>query len=81
MNVNAGMLRYGNVAPKDCIPAANRVKEFQVQGPEWIGSARFDIVAKLPAGPSKDRIPEMLRALLADRFNMTLHRETKVVAI
>ncbi len=77
MNADAGMLRYTNVSLRDCIRVAYRVKDFQVQGPDWIGSARFDITAKLPDGSSKDQIPEMLQSLLADRFKLALHRETK----
>jgi hypothetical protein len=38
---------------------------------------RFDIAAKLPPGASEDQIPEMLQALLADRFKLSIHRETK----
>jgi len=81
MNVDGGMLRYTNVSLKDCIRAAYRVKDFQVQGPEWLASARFDIVAKLPDGSSKDQAPEMLQSLLAERFKLALHRETKDHAI
>lgn len=81
MNADAGMLRYTNVSLKDCIRVAYRVKDFQVQGPDWLGSARFDITAKLPDGSSREQIPEMLQALLADRFKLTLHRDTKEHAI
>ena len=81
MDSDAGMLRYNNVSLKDCIRAAYRVKDFQVQGPDWLGSDRFDIIAKLPAGASKDQVPEMLQALLADRFKLTLHKETKDHAV
>lgn len=81
MSADAGMLRYTNVSLKDCIRVAYRVKDFQVQGPDWIESARFDITAKLPAGSSEDQIPEMLQALLADRFKLTLRRETKEHAV
>ncbi len=77
MNADAGMLRYTNVSLKDCIRAAYRVEEFQIQGPDWLGSQRFDIVAKLPDGSSKEQIPEMLQNLLAERFKLTLHKETK----
>ena len=52
MSTDGGMLRYNNVSLKDCIRVAYRVKDFQVQGPDWLGSARFDIVAKLPDGAS-----------------------------
>lgn len=81
MNSDGGMLRYTNVSLKECIRTAYRVKDFQVQGPDWIGSDRFDIVAKLPEGASNDQIPEMLQALLADRFKLTLHKETKEHAV
>ncbi|MFB3826619.1 MAG: TIGR03435 family protein [Bryobacteraceae bacterium] len=77
MSSDAGMLRYTNVSLKECIRTAYRVKDFQVQGPDWIGGARFDIVAKFPAGASEDDIPEMLQALLAERFKLKLHRDTK----
>jgi uncharacterized protein (TIGR03435 family) len=35
---------------------------------------KFDIDAKLPQGASENQVPEMLQALLADRFKLTLHR-------
>ena len=81
MNVDAGMLRYSNTNLRDCIRTAYRVKEFQVEGPDWLGSTRFDIVAKLPDGASKDQVPEMLQSLLAERFKLALHRDTKEHAI
>lgn len=81
MNVDGVMLRYSNATLKDCIRAAYRVNDFQVQGPDWLGTARFDIVAKLPDGSSKDQVPEMLQSLLADRFKLALHRDTKEYAI
>lgn len=81
MSADAGMLRYSNVSLRDCIRIAYRVKEFQVQGPDWVNSERFDIVAKLPSGSTQDQIPEMLQAMLAERFKLTFHRETKEHAI
>ncbi len=81
MSTDAGMLRYSNVSLRDCIRLAYRVKEFQVEGPDWINNTRFDIVAKLPAGSTEDQVPEMLQALLTERFKLTFHRETKEHAI
>jgi uncharacterized protein (TIGR03435 family) len=62
---------------KDYISAAYKLKIHQILGPDWIGGERFDINAKLPAGTSEAQVPDMLKALLADRFKMTAHRETK----
>jgi len=39
-----------------------------------VGSPRFDIAAKLPQGASANQVPEMVQALLADRFQLTFHR-------
>jgi uncharacterized protein (TIGR03435 family) len=81
MKSDAGMVRYTNISLKDCIRTAYRVKDFQVQGPDWIDSARFDITAKLPAGASEDQVPEMLRALLAERFKLTIRHDVKEQSI
>lgn len=40
----------------------------------------FDITAKIPEGVSADRALEMLQALLADRFKLSFHRETRQAA-
>ena len=77
MQVDGGMLRYSNVSLKDIIRAAYRVKDFQIDGPDWLNGARFDITAKLPEGATREQVPEMLQALLAERFKLTLHRDTK----
>lgn len=81
MNTDGGMLRYSNVSIKDCIRAAFKVKEFQIEGPEWMDNERFDIVAKFPAGATEKQVPEMLQALLADRFGLKFHRSTKEHAV
>jgi hypothetical protein len=37
-------------------------------GPSWLGSTRFDVLAKAPAGANSETAKAMLQALLADRF-------------
>jgi len=49
---------------------------YQVSGPDSIND-RFDISAKLPAGSTRDQIPEMLQSFLTDRFQLKFHREKK----
>ena len=77
MSADRAMVTYSDITLKDCIRAAYRVRDFQVVGPDWISRARYHISAKLPAGASPDRIPEMLQTLLAERFRLTLERDTK----
>jgi len=58
---------------------AYRISPDRVTGPNWMvspGSPSFDIVAKLPQGASESQIPEMVQALLADRFQLATHRGT-----
>jgi uncharacterized protein (TIGR03435 family) len=62
---------------KDYISAAYKIKIYQIEGPDFLGSERFDINAKLPAGAAEAQVPDMIKALLAERFQMKAHRETK----
>jgi uncharacterized protein (TIGR03435 family) len=57
------------------------VKDFQISGPDWMNSTRFDVVAKLPANTTREQVPQMLQALLADRFKLTLHRDKKEMPV
>jgi uncharacterized protein (TIGR03435 family) len=56
---------------------AYHVTEYQVTGPDWIGTDRFDLTAKAPVPATEDQLREMMQTLLADRFKMTSHRQTK----
>lgn len=52
-----------------------------VGGPDWLRSARFDITAKAADGTSPTTIGPMLEALLADRFQLKSHRETRELPV
>jgi len=69
----------GNYTLLQLITKAYDVKSYQVQGPSWMTpvAQRFDIVANLPAGATKEQVPQMLQALLAERFKLVIHRDTK----
>jgi uncharacterized protein (TIGR03435 family) len=56
---------------------AYKVRLYQVSGPPWMTTARFDVIGKLPEGTTKDDVPAMLKAMLADRFHLQAHLETK----
>ena len=81
VSTDGGMARYTGVSLRDLIRSAYRVKDFQIEGPDWMTNERFDIVAKLPDGAKQDQIPEMLQSLLAERFKLSLHRDTKEHAV
>ena len=77
MTVDGARVDIGNMSLADLIRLAYRVKPYQVNGPDWMGTQRFDVLAKLPEGVSQEQVPEMLQGLLAERFNLTVHRESK----
>ena len=77
MKVDGAMVDIGGWSLKMLILTAYKLKPYQVSGPDWMDSVRFDILAKIPDGVTKDQVPEMLQALLAERFKLTAHRETK----
>ncbi|HEY6346416.1 MAG TPA: TIGR03435 family protein [Bryobacteraceae bacterium] len=77
MSADGAMVKYTNITLRDCIRGAYLVRDFQIVGPDWMTKSRFTINAKLPAGASPDQIPEMLKALLSERFKLEMRRETK----
>jgi uncharacterized protein (TIGR03435 family) len=72
-----GQITYSNVTVKNVLMNAYGVKGFQISGPGWLDSERYDIVAKVPRGATKAEFMVMLQNLLAERFKLTLHREKK----
>ena len=50
---------------------------YQLSGPGWTNSQRFDVIANFPEGATRDQLPEMLQWLLADRFGLVAHAETR----
>jgi len=77
MSIEPARIDFGYTPLVAVIYTAYRIKLYQVSGPAWIKNTYFDITATYPEGATKDQAPEMLQALLADRFKMTFHRETK----
>jgi uncharacterized protein (TIGR03435 family) len=76
-----GMINYGNATLAMLISRAYGVKDFQVSGPDWLTSLGYDVVAKVPAGVPADQVPLMLQTLLAERFKLKLHRESKTIDV
>lgn len=77
MGGDPGRVDYANVSLKDVLARAYNMKRFQVNGPSWLDSERYDITAKVPDGVKPEQIPAMLQVLLAERFKMATHKETK----
>lgn len=72
-----GTLTMRDVTVATCIKFAYGVQDSQISGPEWLQSEHFDITAKADEPVAIDRLKLMMRALLADRFRMSFHRQSK----
>jgi uncharacterized protein (TIGR03435 family) len=67
-----------NATMLDMIALAYGVdRETVLDGPNWLDRDRYDIVAKAPAETSADTLKLMVQRLLADRFKLVLHKDTK----
>jgi uncharacterized protein (TIGR03435 family) len=70
-------LAMRSVSLKSCLKWAYGVKDYQISGPGWLASEKYDVVAKTGRPATDDELRLMLQTLLAERFQMALHRETK----
>lgn len=76
-HVDGLLAEYNYLSIKDLMQIAYKVKPYQITGPDWLGTLRFDISARMPEGSKKDDAAKMLRTLLDERFQLKLHRETQ----
>jgi uncharacterized protein (TIGR03435 family) len=74
-------INFQNQTLRGMITRAYGVKPYQVTGPAWINTERYTVIAKA-AGPAKEeQILLMVQALLAERFKLVFHRESKEMPV
>jgi uncharacterized protein (TIGR03435 family) len=95
--IPAGGLKVTNGSLKQLITFAYNVRDFQISGgPGWLGSERYDVLAKAPSSDAptdvrqmnneqrrvlEEQVRERARALLAERFQLSIHSDTKDLPI
>ena len=79
LNVNHGKLNIEAAELRQIVGLAYAIQRIRVLGgPSWADSDQFDIVAKADSpDATRDDVRSMLQTLLAERFHMAVHRETK----
>jgi uncharacterized protein (TIGR03435 family) len=84
-----GRISYTNVTLEEVVKVAYGMmgptydaahKNDQLRGPDWLKTQKFTIIATFPQSTTKDNFKLMLQNLLAERFKLTLHRETKEIS-
>jgi uncharacterized protein (TIGR03435 family) len=84
LRVNHGQIAFTNLQLQNLIMLAYGVGRGQVSAPKSLESAlanRYDLVAKVSQHVEKEQIQQMLQRLLAERFQIALHRESKSMPV
>lgn len=74
---DAGRIHYPAISLQALLLQAFDAASFQLQGPAWMSSERFDIDATMPPDTSNATFHAMLQNLLQERFQLAFHRETR----
>ena len=72
-----GQITWSYATLKGLLLTAYDVKNYQVTGPAWLDTERYDVVVKVPLGTTKEQVGVMWQNLLTERFAMKLHHESK----
>jgi len=78
LHISGAQMHISQFSLRDYVAMAYDTPVGQIVAPEWLAQTRFDISAKLPEGVPSDRLAEMIQRLLADRFALKAHKESKV---
>jgi len=77
MQLDAGRLDWRLASLADMIQYAFHVTNYQLSGPDWMRSSRWNVQARLPANASPEQAPQMMQALLAERFRLKIHHDKR----
>jgi uncharacterized protein (TIGR03435 family) len=61
--------------------SSSQTSALQAQLPKWVMSSSYDIQARADGNPTKDQMRMMMQSLLADRFKLTVHNETRQLPV
>jgi uncharacterized protein (TIGR03435 family) len=81
LNSTPGTLTIHNATLRIIVAFAYDIQRPQVAGPDWIDTQRYDIAAKADGPATEAAMRPMLRALLAERFKLESHKETRAMEV
>jgi len=76
----ANTLTARNTALREIIQRAYGIGPQELEGPAWLNEVKLDLVGKSARPASDAQLWAMVRLLLAERFKMTYHLETREVS-
>jgi uncharacterized protein (TIGR03435 family) len=77
IEISPGYLRMRDVRVFTCIKWAYGIQDNQIEGPAWLQSEHYDILARAEGGAGESQMKLMMRTLLADRVQFKFHTEKR----
>jgi uncharacterized protein (TIGR03435 family) len=78
VDIPGGQVKIVNMPLRQWVEIGLSVSDSALKAPPWLDTSRFDLDARLPAGERAS--PEMMKALLIERFGLKWHEESQTVA-
>jgi uncharacterized protein (TIGR03435 family) len=76
-----GIFRSENFDLGGLVAMAYGIRSYQLSGPPWISDGRFEVMAKVPDGATKEQFRLMLQDLLGQRFKLVVRSERKEMPV
>jgi uncharacterized protein (TIGR03435 family) len=76
-SLDPGLVTLRGVPLKPVLAQAYKVKADHITGPSWLETDCYEIVAKMPKDATLERLPDLLQALLSDRFKIAARTEDR----
>jgi uncharacterized protein (TIGR03435 family) len=80
-SIEPGRITCSDVTLRELILMAYDVKPYQISGPDWIQDNTYDVAATAGKAVSAQETRRMLGPLLAERFHLVFHRETRELPV
>lgn len=74
-----GLFICENYSHLNMVLHAYGIEYYQLSAPDWMLTTRFDLRATVPEGATKEQFRLMLQNLLADRFKLKVHHESREI--
>jgi uncharacterized protein (TIGR03435 family) len=74
-------ISFIDISLQKLLQTAYEVLPDQISGPAWLTSNRYAVIASLPPDTTKEQLHLMLQKLLTERFQLTLHHESKQLTV
>jgi uncharacterized protein (TIGR03435 family) len=76
-----GMWRCGNVSLANLVSLAYDLQRYQFQPLDWMFDSRYDVVARVGPGTTKEQFRQMQQDLLVKRFHLQFHYQAKEIPV